>query len=690
MNHSDPTSADSSGDFPPVVPDPGAVTPTNVPPPSPPPPLPPPPPPRASLPPIARPVPPAPQPPQLPPAPTTPSAPATDATGTHTPVPRTPQPATGQPAGAPQPAQAPQPRQQPRQPAQPQQPRQPAPNQRPAQPQQGGQQQTRVNRPATQQRTPNQQSGRGAANPNNQANGSARATSTRATASSSAAARQAATADANVPPANGRTKVGASLIPRWRGTVAPADEKNEHDEELLEPVRRSIPAWLVSMVFHMILLLVLALWTTPIGRGISRVVLEFGEATESESVELQEYALESAESQLNEDSAEAETEIPVDMEMEAVIESLDFAEPTDIVPTDIGASASEAVIKPMFGGRSGAMKSALLDMYGGNSETVEAVDLGLKWLARQQQKNGSWSMRGPYDDGSFQENRTAATAMALLAFQGDGNTHFDGQYSSVVEKGLKYLLNKQRRRDGFFAADEPHHQRSYAHAQATIALCELYGMTRDSKLRVPAEAAIEYSTSAQGREGGWRYDPRSDSDLSVTGWYVMALSSARAAGIAVDHSTLAIIDGYLDTVSVQDGAGYCYQRGRPASPAMTAEGLLCRQYLGWPREREAMAIGLGTLVQDWPISPDSMNVYYWYYATQALHHYGGSAWRIWNSNMKVALPRMQVKRGAEAGSWSPQADEHGNASGRLYTTCFAIYCLEVYYRHLPLYKLAEK
>ncbi|MFG0254244.1 MAG: prenyltransferase/squalene oxidase repeat-containing protein [Rhodopirellula sp. JB053] len=470
------------------------------------------------------------------------------------------------------------------------------------------------------------------------------------------------------------------------------DEKparNEHDEEGFEPVRRSIPAWLVSMVFHMTLFLVLALWTLPVGKGISRVVLEIGEATESDSVDLQEYSLESAESQFDELEAEAVEEVPMEMEVETLIESMDIAEPSDVVPADLGASALEAMAKPMFGGRSGAMKSLLLGQYGGNSDTVEAVELGLKWLAKQQQKNGSWSMRGPYDDGSFQENHTAATAMALLAFQGDGNTHFDGPYSKNVERGLKFLLNKQRRRDGFFAANEPHHQRAYAHAQATIVLCELYAMTRDSKLRVPAEAAIEYSIKAQGNEGGWRYDPRSDSDLSVTGWYVMALTSAQAAGIPFDHSTLAIVDGYLDTVSVEDGAGYCYQRGRPPSPSMTAEGLLCRQYLGWPRERQAMAIGLSTLVQDWPIRRDAMNVYYWYYATQALHHYGGSAWRIWNDNMKVELPRMQVKRGREAGSWSPQADEHGNASGRLYTTCFSIYCLEVYYRHLPLYKMAE-
>jgi hypothetical protein len=472
--------------------------------------------------------------------------------------------------------------------------------------------------------------------------------------------------------------------------VAHTAAEKEEASEVLEPVRKSIPAWLVSMVFHIALLLALALWNMPVGEGIRRVVLEFGEAEETESVDLQEFALESSDSNFEEDQAELEMETPIEMDVETLIESVaiaDAIEPVEFEPVELGSSSTEIEFKPMFSGRTGATK-AMMVAKDGSPETVAAVELGLKWLARQQHKNGSWSMKGPYDDGSYQENRTAATAMALLAFQGDGNTHQDGPYRDAVKNGLKFLLNKQSRRDGFFAAGEPDHQRAYAHAQAMIAICELYGMTQDSTLRIPAEASVEYALYAQGREGGWRYDPKSDSDLSVTGWYVMALKSAQSAGINVSHSALAHVRSYLDRVSVEDGAGYCYQLGRPATPAMTAEGLLCRQYLGWPREEPAMALGLSTLVDEWPISRQNMNVYYWYYATQALHHYGGSAWRIWNGNMKVELPSMQIKKGSEAGSWSPQADQHGNASGRLYTTCLCIYCLEVYYRHLPLYKLS--
>lgn len=81
------------------------------------------------------------------------------------------------------------------------------------------------------------------------------------------------------------------------------------------------------------------------------------------------------------------------------------------------------------------------------------------------------------------------------------------------------------------------------------------------------------------------------------------------------------------------------------------------------------------------------SVYYWYYATQVLHHIGGRDWEEWNAAMKKVLPAAQVRGGKEAGSWGPDKDQFGTSGGRLYTTCLNMYCLEVYYRHLAMYDL---
>ena len=60
--------------------------------------------------------------------------------------------------------------------------------------------------------------------------------------------------------------------------------------------------------------------------------------------------------------------------------------------------------------------------------------------------------------------------------------------------------------------------------------------------------------------------------------------------------------------------------------------------------------------------------------------------RKWNGVMRQLLPENQEKRGGERGSWNPNGDRWGDAGGRLYVTCLSLYTLEVYYRHLPIYR----
>ncbi|WP_233902886.1 prenyltransferase/squalene oxidase repeat-containing protein [Stieleria maiorica] len=491
-----------------------------------------------------------------------------------------------------------------------------------------------------------------------------------------------------------RSGIG-SAVTRWRGSLpevtpvgADADDSQSaiaaaDQEDPTAEVTRSAPSWLLSLVIHLIVLLVLALITSPPGNGFTHLVLDFGISNDPVedaldldlSTPLTEDLIEAPEDAL--DDTLVESEIP------DIFEMVQPAEMEAIEPVLLGAEPIE-ISKPMFSGRTGAMRKALMAMYGGTEETANAVKLGLAWLKRQQHRSGYWSMVRPYSNGAVSENRTAATAMALLAFAGDGNTHLEGPYRVEVEKGVKYLVSQQDR-GGYMAASARGNERTYAQAQATIALCELYGMTKDSWLRAYAQRAVDYALKAQASDGGWRYRPNEPGDTSVTGWYVMALQSARGAGLEVDPGQMNRISSYLDSAAVYYGAGYAYQPGRSdATPTMTAEGLLCRQYLGWERNHGALQDGLRLLRADAPFDINQQNVYYWYYATQVFHHVGGPMWTEWNDQMKVKLPALQIKDGSERGSWAPQGDRW-SIGGRLYTTCLSIYCLEVYYRHLPLY-----
>jgi hypothetical protein len=465
------------------------------------------------------------------------------------------------------------------------------------------------------------------------------------------------------------------------------EELQEEDSSLQARVRRimmGMPAWLFSMIIHVAALLLLAI--IPLSQHIGNTfVISLSQGT-SEALQDFEVLSEGAnDSILDSATNDVALDVPV---VEDFSETLiaDLATTADSL-TQAMTPASK--IESGLSGRSGTLKSTLLAAYGGTAETERSVEEGLAWLARRQRGDGSWSLRGPYTNGGVSENKAAATAMALIAFAGAGYHHQDGKYQTTVSKGLKYLLQIQDN-EGWFGQDSPDRQMMYAQGQATIALCELYGMTKDPTLRNKAQLAIDFAEAAQSREGGWRYIPREDSDTSVTGWFVMALMSGKMAGLSTSNKVLDRVNGFLDRVQYDSGSRYGYVPNSGPFPTMSAEGLLCREYLGWKRTTDPLARGCEQLARQ-PISasPDERSYYYWYYATQALHHYGGQPWETWNAAMVDVLPKLQVQETNERGSWPPQHDPYGNSGGRLYATCFAIYCLEVYYRHLPLYSFKE-
>jgi hypothetical protein len=355
-------------------------------------------------------------------------------------------------------------------------------------------------------------------------------------------------------------------------------------------------------------------------------------------------------------------------------------------PTQVGTGGELSV--PSIGlaltGREKGAKRALLAAYGGTGTTEAAVQMGLDWLSRQQdRRSGLWRLSGPYSDGS-NENTLAATALALLAFQGAGETHQQGNHQAVVSRGVEALLKMQNGEGNFFWEGIQNH-RLYSQALATIAVCELYGMTKDPRVRKPAQKALDYACKIQSPNlGGWRYTPLQDADTSVTGWFVMALQSGLMAGLEVPSPTLDAVAKYLDSAT-KDGITYAYQPRREPTLPMTAEALLCREYLGWSRDDPRLRAGAEYLLQNL-VDYDTENVYYWYYATQVLHHMGGAEWEQWNRAMRERVPKQQVQEGAERGSWAPQADRWGSQGGRLFTTCLSIFMLEVYYRHLPIYR----
>lgn len=343
-----------------------------------------------------------------------------------------------------------------------------------------------------------------------------------------------------------------------------------------------------------------------------------------------------------------------------------------------------------FGGRANAAKMAAVS--GGGADTEQAVDRALKWIAIHQMPDGGWnfdlkqcpSCQGQCShggEGPHALDRGGATALALLPFLGRGFTHREGPYKAQVEQGIAYLAALSVKQKG-----KCYVQGSlYSQGLAGIALSECYAMTQDPRLQVPTQLALNYIMDAQDpRGGGWRYAPKMPGDTSAVGWQLMALKSGNMAYLQVNPLVIKKAVEFLDHVQDEDGAFYGYTDPGKNHPACTAVGLLSRMYLGWKKDHPALQKGVAYLAKLGP----SKDLYFNYYATQIMHHFEGDMWIAWNNKMKGMLIKSQAREGHEAGSFFDGVDGgHGaKVAGRLYTTALSTMILEVYYRHLPIYK----
>ncbi|MCX7425739.1 MAG: terpene cyclase/mutase family protein [Planctomycetia bacterium] len=463
----------------------------------------------------------------------------------------------------------------------------------------------------------------------------------------------------------------------------------------------NLPAWLVSLVFHTVAILLLGLWMIEppeqslgifLSTGLSYQDLP-GETGDPENLANEAFEFDDA-------GATDYQSVMADM-LGANDEMAEMAKMDVDVPDSIGRMPSleaedMAKLPPapaggMLSGRDPALRASRLRREGGTSYTEAAVGRGIEWIARHQNPNGSWSLdafsrtaecHGRCDGGGRVHSDTAGTAMALLPMLGAGQTHVEGQYTTAVFNGLRWLTYQQGR-DGDLRGEGG--GRMYAHGLAAIVLCEAYGLTGDSRLREPAQKSLDFIVKAQHAQGGWRYEPGEAADTSVVGWQLMALRSGQMARLSVPTPVFALADRYLDRAATDRyGSRYGYLPGREPTPTMTAEALLCRQYVGWPKDHPGLLGGVDYLLENLP-GEGEPNVYYWYYASQVMHQLGGEPWERWNARMRVVLTGTQEKKGHEAGSWTPRG-AFAPEGGRLYMTSLAVCTLEVYYRHLPLYR----
>jgi ribosome-binding factor A len=173
-------------------------------------------------------------------------------------------------------------------------------------------------------------------------------------------------------------------------------------------------------------------------------------------------------------------------------------------------------------------------------EASAAIDRGLKFLLSRQNKDGSWDSDGKGG------HAVAITSLGLMAFMSKAQFPGSGPYAEQLDRAKDFLLNQTKKGvDGYLGSV------MYEHGLATLALSEMWGMTRDAKdddkIQKALEAAVDVILRSQSAAGGWRYQPQRDGgqDTSVTVMIFVALASARQAGIMVPNETIKKVVKYF-------------------------------------------------------------------------------------------------------------------------------------------------
>ena len=344
-----------------------------------------------------------------------------------------------------------------------------------------------------------------------------------------------------------------------------------------------------------------------------------------------------------------------------------------------------------FGSRDPRVRKLLIERNGGDANTEAAVLLGLQWLSRTQDEDGSWDYT-KYGVGEQQRDaqahRAGVAGLALLAFLGAGHNPRDpGPFRDTVAKAIQCLVAVQDAAGHFPGA-------LYAQGICTMALVEAYGLTNETQFLLPAQKGVDAIVAAQGMSGGWDYQPRGGrGDTSVTGWQIMALKSARKVGIPFPNEVYDKAIAFLAAASRENGAvGYEVGGAGGAwrtTSALTAVGMNALLFMGVeaadPRVQKALAIILAALPKAPRPQGNSWNpradIYFWYHGSLALSRLGGQEWAAWNAATKEILLALQDKGGDMKGSWRLAGDPWGEHAGRVYFTALAIMALEVYYRY---------
>lgn len=343
-----------------------------------------------------------------------------------------------------------------------------------------------------------------------------------------------------------------------------------------------------------------------------------------------------------------------------------------------------------------------------------SINRALAYLADQQQRDGSFP--------ALNTGQPAITSLCIMAFLANGHTPGTGPYGSQLDRACNYVVRCQRE-SGVIAVPArggPEISRSYSHpvgkavaynhAISALMLSEAYGLANGSGERNAQQhrAAILRALDASMRmhgwpkkrpidNGGWRYahdDTYADSDLSITGWQLMFLRSAKNAGFEVDETAIDDAVGFVlrcYSEKNQTFRYYLWPERERYSRAMAGAGVLALAHAGRHHTAEAKKAGDWILrngfedynrIKTWDQTRWHNDRYHYgiLLCCQAMYQLGGEHWQQFFPHAAKVLVRNQDPDG----SWAPEAGDL--EFGDSYTTALATLALSAPNQLLPIFQ----
>ena len=314
----------------------------------------------------------------------------------------------------------------------------------------------------------------------------------------------------------------------------------------------------------------------------------------------------------------------------------------------------------------------------------KAVERALHFLASNQKSDGSF----PGANG----NSAAIPALAGMAFLSKGHLPGSAPYSKTIEKCLDRVLSLAEMREkqpwrGYMGGEG----RMYSHSIATLFLSEISGMVDEERQRRIDEIlplAIKVIVDAQNvrkqaaHVGGWRYTPVStDSDLSCSGWALMALRSARLNGADIPDE--AIEKAVLYIKRSQNSLGAFSYQGNNGGNGDTLSGaaILCLELCG--RHLDPSSLKAAKFLEnryEKVLLGGGHRCYGIYYTAQGLFQLGGDFWKKFESWMY----KTYISKQLPDGSWPKDS-----VNSAAYSTAMTALAFTVPYRMLPIYQRDE-